>query len=362
MGSLLLSAGERSGDLLGGLLLTELLGRRPDLRVTGVAGDAMRAAAGDRLTPIAHIEQLSGAGFVELLPRLPSILRVRRSLVRAITQGRPDLAVLIDAPDLHLPLLKRARRAGVPAIQLVSPQFWAWRAGRATQLRDRAELVLCLFRFEQELLREAGAEATWVGHPIVERAAHARAESVRSTRPRLVLLPGSRPHERARHLGPFLRAAQQATSGREVEVVLSWPAHLPAPAKGVQTSSAEGLALLAGADAALVAPGTATLEAAMVDCPLLVAGALHPLSAIVARQMIGSKHVALPNILVNAPRVPEVLQDLSPQRLVPPLQALLHPSARATATALRQQLSPILGPPGFAQRAAAAVLSRMPAA
>jgi len=360
VGSLLLSAGERSGDLLGGRLLTELLGRRPNLHITGVAGDAMRVAGGRQLAPIAHVEQLSGAGLVELLPRLPSILKVRRALVRAITQGQPDLVVFIDAPDLHLPLLRLTRRVGIPSMQLVSPQFWAWRPARARQLQNHTEDVLCLFQFERELLQEAGAKATWVGHPVVERATKARAQRTKRSRPRLVLLPGSRAHERARHTRPFLRAAREATRGQDVDVVLSWPAHLQAPVADVETSSSEGITLLADADAALVAPGTATLEAAMVDCPLLVAGALHPVSAFVARRMLRDSFVALPNILMNSGRVPEVLQDLSLGRLLPPLRAALRPNARPLAISLREELSSVLGPPGFAQRAATAVLSRMP--
>ncbi|MCO4768736.1 MAG: hypothetical protein KDA24_01805 [Deltaproteobacteria bacterium] len=357
MSTLLLSAGERSGDLLGGAVLRSLLQLQPDLSVTGVAGPAMRAAGRDRLQPFADIDQLSGAGLVELVPRLPSILGVRTLLREAIELGQPRAAVLIDAPDLHLPLLARARQAGVRAIQLVAPQFWAWRPGRARRLAEGADCVLCLFRFETQRLEEVGARAVWVGHPVVERAADARAGR-RQGRRRLVLLPGSRAHEQARHAEAFVEAAKEATRGLDVQVVLSWPSKRPSP-PGVETSDEEGIALLAGADAALVAPGTATLEAAMVDCPTVVAGALHPASAFVARRLLQVDHVALPNLLLGTRRVPEVLQDLSAHRLAPVLRRALDPEARLQARGLREELAEVLGPPGFGDRAARAILENL---
>jgi lipid-A-disaccharide synthase len=352
--TLLLSAAEPSGDLLCAGAARALLTRDPDLALAGVAGPATRSVSS--FQPIADVAELSGAGLVELIPRLPSILRVRATLRRAIRQGRPDAVVLVDAPDLHLPLLRMARREGIPAIQLVAPQFWAWRARRGRTLARDADRVLCLFRFEVDLLRRLGADAVWVGHPVVERAAGARRVPDPGPTRRIVLLPGSRPHERARHGAVFVDAGQRAARGRDVEVVLSWPANLPAP-PGVTTSAAPGIELLASADVALVAPGTATLEAAMVACPLVVAGGLSPLSAFVARRLLRLPHVSLPNLLLGTEAVPEVLQTLDPARLADLLgERLDDGGARAAAEELRDKVAPVLGPPGYAERAAEAIL------
>lgn len=347
MTSLLISAAEPSGDLLAGAVLTAAQTLRPELDAFGVTGPAMRAAGARSL---ADVSELSGSGLVEVLPRLPRILGVRKTLRRALVEGRPRAAVLVDAPDLHLRLHRVASAAGVRTIQLVPPQFWAWRErrGRALASLDR---VLCLFRFEAEALSALGVRASWVGHPVVERAAAARGGDRDGV---LAVLPGSRPHEQARHVGPFLAAARRVAAGRKLHVVLSWPEGRPAPA-GVDVSHEDGLALLARSDAALVAPGTATLEAAMVDCPLVVAGALHPLSAAVARRLLRVDHVALPNLLLGDERVPEVLQDLDVHRIARSLDEALD---RDAAT-LRADLEEVLGPPGFGERAARAILEEM---
>jgi len=341
--TLLFSAAEPSGDLLAGPVIEELRAQRPDLVPAGVTGPAMRAAGA---RSIGDIADLSGSGLVEVLPRLPAILRVRRRLRDAIVRGRPTVAVLVDAPDLHLTLHRVGRRAGVRTVQLVPPQFWAWRERRGTALRS-LDRVLCLFRFEAARLRELGVSATWVGHPVVERAAAARGGERDTV---IAVLPGSRRHEQDRHVGPLVAAAKEVGRRRGLRVVLSWPKGRPAP-EGVDVSHEDGLCLLARAACALVAPGTATLEAAMVDCPHVVAGALHPLSAAVARRLLRVEHVGLPNLLLGAARVPEVLQDLEVGRLAAALEGTLE----TDAVGLRRELGEVLGPPGFAARAAGAI-------
>ncbi len=349
---LLLSAAERSGDLLAATVLQDLVATSPGLSVTGIAGPAMQAVAGSRLDALGHVDDLSGAGLVEYLPRLPGILRLRRRLQRSIEE-RPQAAVFVDGPDLHLPLLRRARSLGVPAVQLVAPQFWAWRPGRVRRLREDVDLVLCLFRFEVERLAALGVPAEWVGHPVVERAAKARAGRGGGGGT-LALLPGSRPEERNRHVGPFLAAGHETARRRGLDLVLSWPPDV-SPPPGVTTSGEPGIELLARAEAALVAPGTATLEAAMVDCPTVVAGSLHPLTWAVARRLVQLESVALPNLLVGEMRLSEVLQDLSIDRLLPPLLEVTADGARARAEVLRVDLERELGSAGFGARAADAI-------
>lgn len=339
---MVVSAAEASGDLLGGPLVEALRVRRPNLHVTGIAGPAMRAAG---VTPIGRTEELGVAGLVEVVPALPRVLRLRRRLQAALA-SKPRVAVLIDAPDLHLRLHGPARALGVRTVQLVAPQFWAWRPGRAKALASIADRVLCLFRWEVEALRAHGADAVWVGHPVLERT-QSRAPTGQG-RPRLVLLPGSRGHERRRCERAFAAAATALGDSVEVHV---------ADAKN-------GLELLRAADLAVVAPGTATLEAALLGVPLVCAGALHPVSGFVARRLLAVDHVALPNLVLGRAAVPEVLQDLSVPALLAPLRPILADLAAAQQRAqeLADELRAALGPPGFAARAADAVLDLAEAA
>ena len=343
---LLVSAAEASGDLLGAALVRELLARRPAMHVCGLAGPELRAAGA---LAIGRAEDLGVAGLVEVVPALPRVLSLRRRLQAALNEGRPRVGVLIDAPDLHLRLHRAARSAGVRTVQLVAPQFWAWRPGRAKTLGVLADRVLCLFRWEVEALRAHGADAVWVGHPVLERVGARRLGG--RGRPRLALLPGSRSSERARNLGAFLAAAEQV----DVDVVVSAPTGTPVPDGGV-VDARPGLEVLRDCDAALVAPGTATLEATLLGVPTVCAGGLHPVSAWVARRLLATEHVALPNIILGRGAIPEVLQDLSVARLRTALESALKPASAEAAAPLAEELRDALGPPGFGARAADAVL------
>ncbi len=350
---LLVSAAEASGDLLGGPLVAELRRRRPDLHVAGIAGPAMRAAG---VLPLGRVEDLGAAGLVEILPALPRIIRLRGRLQAAMRQGRPRVAVLIDAPDLHLALHRPARRAGVRAVQLVAPQFWAWRPGRARRLASVVDRVLCLFRWEVDALAAHGADAVWVGHPVLERM-RSVSRSTGRERTVLALLPGSRTAERARCLPAFLAAARALGAEGELDVVVSGPVGTSLPV-GVRLDPRPGIDVLADADAALVAAGTATLEAGLLGVPFVCAAALHPMSALVARRLLGVDHVALPNILLGRRAFPEVVQDLSVDALTKPLRPFLEDplAGQIHGRMLAEELKERLGPPGFAARAAEAVL------
>ena len=350
MSTLLLSAAEPSGDALAGPLLDALLRERPHLAVAGVTGPAMRAAGGSALTSLADVGDLSAGGLVELLPQAPTLLRTRRLLRRAV-DGRPDGVVLVDAPDLHLPLLARAKGRGLPAVQVVAPQFWAWRPGRAGRLARIADRVLCLFRFEVKRLEAAGASATWVGHPL---ATLVPAPVPKRPRPRVLLLPGSRRGERARNTAPLLAAASALG---DVDVVLSWMGTEPPP-RGVALARGSGRDQLGDCDAALVAAGTATLEAALLGVPQVVVASAHPLTAALARPLIQTPWFALPNVLLGRAAVPEVVQDLDVPSLTRALSDAL--ARRAEARSLAEEVRVALGGPGFAERAAAAVFEVIP--
>jgi lipid-A-disaccharide synthase len=350
----LLTAGEVSGDGLAGPVLAELASRRPDVAWTGFGGAAMRRSS--VFHPLGDVSELSGAGLIELLPALPRLLRGRACLVAALKR-LPRLAVFVDAPDLHLPLARRARRAGVRAVQLAAPQFWAWRPGRARFLARHLDLVLCLFAFEARLLRRAGARAVHVGHPLADRLPTQAQRRPRPARPVLAVLPGSRPSEVARHLEPFVDAARAALRGREGEIVVPWRlAAAPPQLPGVRFDRRAGFQVLIEADVALVAVGTATLEAAALGVPTVAAARLHPVTAAAARRLLRTPWTALPNILLGEGAIPEHLQDLG--GLTGDLERLLHDpdEAAGRAAEIAHRLRPELGPAGFAPRVADCLL------
>lgn len=340
-----LTAAEPSGETLGGLVLAELEERHPDRMWTGYCGEAMRTRRGYHA--LGDASQLSGAGLVELLPRLPQLWEARRKL-RAAVDAAP-LSVFIDAPDLHLPLARRAREVGRRSVMLVAPQFWAWRPGRKDFVARHVDLTLCLFRFEVDAIRSVGGAAHWVGHPCTEHLKPATPATDRP--PRIAVFPGSRPNEVHAHLEPFLAAAREALGEGEGEIVVAWRIpHPPRKRPGVTFTMQPGPAVLADADAALIAAGTATLEAAAMGVPQVVGVKLHPATATIARRLLRTRHAALPNVLLKDAVVPEHWQDLG--GLAADLRRILRdrPAARQQAGAIADRLAPMLGPPGFARR------------
>lgn len=356
----ILSAAEPSGDALAGPVLSELARRRPDLRWTGFGGASMRGVP--TFDPLGDVADLSAAGLVEILPSLPRILRAGTRLRRAIGTG-PPIAVFVDAPDLHLPLAREARAGGARTVQFVAPQVWAWRPGRARFLARHFDLVLCLFRFEVQGLLGSGVRAAWVGHPLADRLAGPEVPRGAEGTPVLAVLPGSRPAEIARHLGPFVAAAHAALAGRGGEIVVPWRLAARPPAlRGVRFETAAGIDVLRRADVALVAAGTASLEAAALGVPQLAAVRVHPASAAIARRLLRTRWVALPNVLLGDQVVPEHVQDLS--GVARGLAAMLDdlPSARERAVDVAARLREVLGPPGFALRVADSLGPSLPAA
>ena len=348
MSSCVFTAAEPSGDRLAGPVLDALAEWVPAVSWVGHAGERMARCAA--LTALGDVRDLSGAGLVELIPRLPSILRGRRSLQGALAAA--PLAVFVDGPDLHLPLARAARARGATTICLVCPQFWAWRPGRRAAIGAAFDLVLCLFPFEVPALRSWGIAAHCVGHPAADEPLEERPQQGL-----IALLPGSRPAEVRRNLGPFVAAAR-AAAGQGSRIVVPWRLRAEPPElDGVEFDRAEGAAVLRRCDVALVAAGTASLEAALLGVPVVVSASAHPLTAAVASRLLRSQHLALPNILLGREAVPEIHQDLSVGPLAGALQTQL---AGSGAMALAQELRAQLGS-GFAGRAADRIAPLLPA-
>ena len=313
-----LVAGEASSDLLAGLLLQGLRARWPDVRTFGIGGARMREQGFEAWWPV---EKLSVRGYWEVLPRLPDLLRIRRSLTARMLAARPDLFIGVDAPDFNYGLEARLKSAGIRTVHFVSPSFWAWRAGKLARLQAAADHVLCLFPFEPEMLAAAGIPATYVGHPLARELAFdpdpiaaRRALGLNPDAPTLALLPGSRAAE-IQYLAPrfFAAAAILRRNNPNLQCVAPVVPHLMPALQAAARASGLGDALhlvqgqshtvLAACDVALIASGTATLEAALLGRPMVIAYAIPALTGWLMKLLHVQElpWIGLPNILC-APR------------------------------------------------------------
>ena len=311
-----LVAGEASGDLLAGLLLDGLRARWPQLTTAGIGGAHMTAHGFDAWWPI---EKLSVRGYLEVLPRLPELLSIRKQLARRLLTERPDLFIGVDAPDFNFDLEARLKKAGIKTLHFVSPSFWAWRPEKLLKLKAAADHVLCLFPFEPELLAEHGIAATYVGHPLAnvipmqpDRAAARRALGLDEHATVVALLPGSRAAEVEYLLSGFFQAAALIRQARPAtQFIVPAVPHLMTQIEAAARVSGLGdalkvvrgqsHALLAACDVTLIASGTATLEAALFKRPMVIAYAMPAFSYRLMRKKRQLPWVGLPNVLC-APR------------------------------------------------------------
>lgn len=365
--NLLISAGEASGDLHGARLLRALKAQCPDLSAFGMGGARLEAEGLER---VARSESLSVVGLLEVFEKLPALREALRSLSEAAARRRPGAAILIDFPDFHGILARRLRRAGIPLIYYVSPQVWAWRAGRAKILARRARRIITLFAFEAEIYRRLGADVVWAGHPLVDDVREGLLKPSpfpEKTRRRLLLLPGSRTAELRRHWAPMIEAAARLARQFDLEVIAVKAPALPAELfggaeqRGVRLAESGIHPLLASSDLAFVASGTATLEAALCGTPMVVVYRGSVLSWEFAKLVVRVPWVSLANIVADEEVVPELIQyDFTAERLEKEGKVLLESPQRVAR--MKQGLARAaerLGPKGGSERAASAVLEAL---
>jgi lipid-A-disaccharide synthase len=363
-------AGESSGDQLGAALIGALRAREPDVRCFGMAGPKM-AAAGCEVW--ASSEELSTMGLFEVLHKLPRLLRLRRSLVERFQQIRPDVFVGIDVPDFNLGLARRLKESGLKTVQYVSPQVWAWRRGRVRTIGRSCDLVLCLLPFETAFYAQHGVRAEFVGHPLadqipleVDRDAARDALQLPRDATVVALLPGSRMGEIERLSGDFGAAAAWIAARRpEIRFVapmvspqarLAFEARVPATPP-IQLVDGQAQRVLAAADAAIVASGTATLETLLTGRPMVVAYRFGALTALLLRRLVKVPYFSQPNLLIGRRLVPEFLQEaVSGQALGEAL--LCELGDRQHLSELQQEFRRVHETlrRGGAERAAAAIL------
>ncbi|HEX8822003.1 MAG TPA: lipid-A-disaccharide synthase [Archangium sp.] len=375
---ILVVAGEASGDAHAAELVAALKAQRPDLRFFGMGGSRL-AAQGVELLYGAH--EVNVMGITEVLPKIPRILQVMRGLAEAAAERRPACAILVDIPDFNLRLAARLKKLGIPVAYYVSPMIWAWRRGRVKTIAKLVDRMLCILPFEEDFYREAGVVARYVGSPVVEQVpSPASASSFRQKlglpegTPTLALLPGSRMSEIRRILPAMVGAAKQLVAERPgLQVVVPVAPTIPREeilsrfeGSGVQPVLVEGRApeVVGASDAAIVASGTAALEAGLMQRPMVVVYRVSLVTYLVGRLMLKVAHVALVNLLANRRVVPELLQgDMTPERIAGEIRRLWVPGApREEMLQGLEEVRTRLGAHGAAARAAEAVLELLPPA
>jgi lipid-A-disaccharide synthase len=360
---ILVVAGEASGDLHAAPVVAALAARRPARPIVAVGGDRTAAAGA---TLLRHVRELSAMGFVEVLRHLPAHARLLRELRERFARGETGLVILVDYPGFNLRVAAAARAARIPVLYYITPQVWAWRAGRLRTMREVITRAAVILPFEEPLLREAGIAATYVGHPLLDHAgglpsrADARALlGLRDDVPVLALFPGSRAGELGRHLDVMVAAAQRLArevAGLQVVVAGAPGMTLEAARCPFPVVRERSLAVYAAADAALSKSGTNTLEAALAGCPLVVGYRTGGLNYAIAKRVVRIPHVSLVNIVARRAVVPELLQDaMTPDAFAAAARPLLDPTA-PERRAMLEGLAAVraaLGEPGAAARVAA---------
>jgi lipid-A-disaccharide synthase len=399
---IMISCGEASGDLYAGALATELRRRAPDVELFGFGGRHLGAAGAEL---VGDFRGLSVTGLTEALRVIPRSLGMLRRLTRVARERRPDVCVAIDFPDFNFRLVAALHRLGIAVVYYVSPQLWAWRPGRMQVMQSSVDRVLVIFPFEEDLYRRAGVPVEWVGHPLVDLA-HAtqprdtflRAHGLLDDAPVVALLPGSRANELER-IVPIMALALPLIRARVpgVQFVVAGAPNLPdrlfaplfepQPASRPRPFARTGEELthvprrvqahngsdgrpsilvrdrtddvLAACDVAITASGTATVQCALHERPMVVVYRLSPLTYRVGKPFVKVDMYAMANLVAGGRVVPELIQEnCTPERVTEETVALLLDRERyARVRDALRRVRERLGAPGASGRAADAVLA-----
>jgi lipid-A-disaccharide synthase len=328
-----LIAGEASGDVLGASLIDALKRRYPDAEFFGIGGPRMM---GSGLHSAYDQEKLAVRGAAEVVAHLPEILSIRRGITAQLKAWQPDVMIGIDAPDFNLAVERQLKRAGVPTVHYVSPTVWAWRRGRTKKIVAAVNQLLCLFPFEPACYQGQGIEPVFVGHPLadeinpeINRLAVRNSLNLPAAAPLITLMPGSRQSELAFHAQLFVETANRVArelpealflvplTTKETRILFESALHTYGdPGLPVRILFGHARDALAASDLSLVCSGTATLEAALLRCPMIITYRISAFSAWIYRKLRYLTWVGLPNILLGRLVVPELLQeDATPEKL-----------------------------------------------
>ncbi len=366
MKTLWINAGELSGDLQGGALLSALREYAPEdaLRVVGMGGDNLARAGQENLL---RVEQLSVMGIVEVITSLPRIFGLLRRIRREMERLRPDAVLLIDAPEFNFRVAKIAHRLGIPVYYFIPPKVWAWRTGRVKFLKEHVRRIFSILPFEVDFYREHGMDVTYVGNPLVDLVDYESIRDVPPVQNRIGLMPGSRRKEVESLLPAFSGAAAllaerfpelefhciRASSFSEEYLRSLWKAPVPL----VMHDGRDRYRLMRTFPCIMAASGTATLETGLAGVPTLVAYKVSPLSYQIALHVLKVKWISLTNLIMNRTVFPEHIEkDADPAPLAARMEEWL--SRPEILEGIRRDLDELrekCGKPGSAKRAAEAL-------
>ncbi|HLK47193.1 MAG TPA: lipid-A-disaccharide synthase [Bryobacteraceae bacterium] len=366
---ILISAGEASGDLYAALLVEELRRLWPDAEFWGCTGPRLRAAG---VRTIVDAASLAVVGLVEVAAHIPRIYGEYRKVLKTARGERPDFAILTDSPDFHLRLARQLHAERIPVFYLVAPQAWAWRKGRLKEMRRSIRRLLCIFPFEEEFFRREGVSASYIGHPLaglvrpsLSREAFFRKHDLAPDRPLIVVLPGSRRGEAARHLPALLDSAARLDRDQSTNFVL------PASATTggnffrdrmgitpIRVIEGESWDALAHADLALAASGTVTVEAALLGTPMITFYKVTALSWAMGKMLVRVPFYSMVNLIAGRAVVPELMQgQMTGARLAAEARRLLDdaPARAAMREGLAEVRQRLSGGDSAPHRAAAII-------
>ncbi|MBW2294548.1 MAG: lipid-A-disaccharide synthase [Deltaproteobacteria bacterium] len=374
MTTLLISAGDASGDLHAAEFVRAFRAQHPDARILGLGGDEMRRAG---VELVVHQRDLAVGGLLELGRSLAKIVSTWRAMVRVLARANPDLVVLVDSGGFNLPFARRVRRrCGAKILYFVAPQVWAWRPGRIRKLARRVDRMAVIFPFEPAVYAETELPVEFVGHPLIDKLAEVAGEIDRETaRTRLgcgatsciiSLFPGSRSNEVRNQLPlqlaaaallhtrfsdlRFLLAIAPTVSRAAIDRLIT-AAGLPA-ALNLEVVHGRSREVMLASDVVLAKPGTVTVELALLARPMVVVGRVNPVTALVLRRAVRVPFYAMPNLVAGREIVPEFLQeDARPEAIAQAVAQLMDGPTRERQLKDLAEVSELLSSSGAARRA-----------
>ena len=359
--TILLLAGEASGDNWGANLAADIKRRWPDSDLLGMGGPLMEAQG---VELVEDISRLSIMGVGGLIGKLPFFLSLRRKLLKILVEKEVDLVVAIDFAGFNMSIIRDAHRKSIKVLYYVAPKVWAWGSNRTKSLIRLADHIAVIFPFEKEIWEKAGGRVTFVGHPVLDHprvSARDRKQfcdrwNLDPERPILALFPGSRPQEISRHLDLFVETSRRIRQAYpEIQIVMGRSPSIDRQRLQVDNIVVvdEGRSLLAHSRAGLLKSGTVTLEACLAGTPFVTVYKTDVLTWLLSKQILQIEHISIPNLLGNQKQIPELLQgDATPEHLVKELTPLLdteNPKYRETLSYF-ESVAECLGGAGVARR------------
>ena len=361
-------AGEESGDLHGSKLVHAMNKHTTNIQFTGHGGDRM---AKENVQIIEHVNDLAIIGFVEVIKHLPYMFKVMGTTVNWLRENNPDRLILIDYPGFNLRLAREAFRLGIPVTYFILPQVWAWKEGRVSILRDSVDQCLSIIPFEQEWFENKDVKTNFIGHPFIELEPPKKTinqffstHNLNHDYPILTLLPGSRQQEINRHWPVYIKAVKMIKSNiSNIQVIVGKApgVTLPNTPDFIKIEEKDPQLTLCYGDAALVASGTATLEAAVLDIPMVVSYRFSLPTWLFAKKMATVPYVSIVNLIANENIVPEFIQsDMTSENLTNAVIPLLNKTSERKNMLLGyEKIRRTLGLPGAYDRAAEAIINRL---